>query len=346
MNEDCKKINELSLLIRKIRVLIDIYCHKLEIERKKPQGFSNSDGFFASGWKVLKNSWNDSSYKKAVENLNYKISKYNEISSDRISQPITTEEIDDIVQRYSKQALNLSDEIFKNDKYKLGKIEFIINILFDDFVKYDNLDAMYRFISRVLGESDDYISNIKKELLNVYQSISIKGVNPEAVKLTAALLTGVVIVSIINPLIGGVTASASVTTGTLGGLFGGIGMAESILALCGVSAGSFYLIDTSLKQADKLRQKQQLKKEFYNLDVNQTTFSLAKSIIMITQINKYRHMDAAAEKIYSEYVENYIDIKSDITLNMLLSVDGVVNFEKSKVFNNVDRYLVNKLNIA
>ena len=48
-------------------------------------------------------------------------------------------------------------------------------------------------------------------------------------------------------------------------------------------------------------------------------------------------------EIYESYVENYIDIKSDITLKMLLDGKVEENLNKAKVFNNVDIYLATKL---
>ena len=346
MFDDCKKINNLALIIKKIRVLMDIYGHKLEIEKKRPQDISNSDSLFASGLKRLKNSWNDNSYKTAIDKVNTKVEKFNEISKDKIFNYISTNQIDQMINKLAEEATDLSKDVFKKDKFKLGKIEFVINLIFDDYIEYQYLSVMYPFISSVLGEEDNFIDEIKKQLLHAYQSISLKDPSFKNVKLPAALLTGVIILTVINPLIGGTAASAAVTTGSLGSMFFGIGMAESVLALCGCTAASALALDKGFKELDIARQKKNLKKEFYSLDINQTALSLAKSIVMIMQINKYKAIDSTAEKIYAEYIENYIDIKSDITLNMLMAVDSNVNFEKSKIFNNVDKYLFNKLQTA
>ena len=89
-----------------------------------------------------------------------------------------------------------------------------------------------------------------------------------------------------------------------------------------------------------------LLKEFYNLNVDQTAFYLAKSTVLLLQINKFKSNDPVAQEIYESYVENYIDIKSDITLKMLLDGDINNNIERAKVFNNVDIYLATKLQQA
>lgn len=346
MNQDTKKLNELTLLIKKCRILLDIYGHLQEIEKRKPDVINNDSGFFSNSWKLLKNSWNDGSFQKANENLIYKVGKYNEISDVKITSNIKVNEVQILTEKISDQASILAFNIFKDDRFKLGKIEYVINVIMDNSIKYEQTNLSYELISLILDEEDSFVNDIKNELFNAYKSISIKGANMDGIKLTAGLLTGVIILTVINPLIGGTTASAAVTTGSLGGMFFGIGMAESVLALCGCSAVTYLLLEKGIEKADLLIQKNKLRKDFYKLDLNQTTVSLAKSIVMITQINKYRSTDSLAEKIYSEFIENYIDIKSDITLNMLLSIDGISNFEKTKVFNNVDKYLVNKLSIA
>ena len=65
--------------------------------------------------------------------------------------------------------------------------------------------------------------------------------------LAAFLLLMFLMLSYFHFLLMSVVREDMLITGNVLVLFGGIGMAESILALCGVSAGSFYLIDTSLK---------------------------------------------------------------------------------------------------
>lgn len=343
---ESKKVNKLALEIRKIRVLLDIYGHKKEIEKKRPQDISDNEGLLSIGLKKIKNSWNDNSYKNAIDKANAKIEKYNEISDIKINNYISYYQLDSIINQLGDGVAKLSNDVFKNDTFKLAKIEFVISILSDNFLDYQYLSVMYPFISSLLGEEECFIDNIKEELLGAYQALSLKEPSFKNVVLPAALLTGVVILTVINPAIGFTTASASATTGALGSMFFGIGMAESVLALCACSAATALGSAAGFKQLDDVRQKNKFKKEFYSLDVNETSFSLAKSIVMITQINKYRKHNQLAERIYEEYIENYIDIRSDITLNMLMSVDSDINYEKSKIFNNVDNYLFKKLKMA
>ena len=154
-----------------------------------------------------------------------------------------------------------------------------------------------------------------------------KGIfNPE---LRIPLLTGLAALVIGNPLIS----------------FGivGLSFAECITTLCGIKVSFFNKLRDDASSAINNIHKEKLLKEFYNLNVEQTAFYLAKSTVLLLQINKFRESDPVAMEIYESYVENYIDIKSDITLKMLLDGKVEENLNKAKVFNNVDIYLATKL---
>ena len=71
-----------------------------------------------------------------------------------------------------------------------------------------------------------------------------------------------------------------------------------------------------------------------------------QTIIMITQINKFRDQDIVAEKLYTELIDNYIDIKSDIALKMFLTDNNQTDFKKNKIFHKVDDYLFKKMQTA
>ena len=82
------------------------------------------------------------------------------------------------------------------------------------------------------------------------------------------------------------------------------------------------------------------------LTVEETTLSLAKTIMSLVQIKKYIDNDDNARKLYYELIERYVDIKSDIELKMLMNIDEETNFQKTKVFNNVDEFLFTKFKKA
>lgn len=329
-----EKINGVEVLynnIRMIRLLSDIIIHLEETENKRPEFIDNNEGFFKANFKKIKNKFNSELYKNALENLELKIEKFNEISEEKISTCHLPKYLSDMIEDIKNRSIVISNEIFKEDSYKLGKIEFVMNMLCDNIVEFTNNEETSEIISKILGENDCFVEGIKDDLVEAYQRIGIKA-NDVFNKVEAPLFAGAAAILLSNPLI---------SAGVLG-----VSIAEGIIQLCGVNYSLFDKIKSEAGNIVNDLQKERLLNAFYKLDVDQTAFSLAKSTVLLLQINKYRANDPVAQEIYESYVENYIDIKSDITLKMLLSEDINDNLQKTKVFNNVDIYLGSKLQNA
>lgn len=343
MNKKTQQISELKVLIKKIGLLIDIREYLSLAAKKTPTQIYQNDGILKTWGKKLKNNWNSSTYNDAIEKFNKKINTYNDYYSPCITNKIAISTLDTMVESESNIAFSLANDIFDQDKYGLAKLQFVISLIFDSTYNFDHQFIMYRVISCILNEEYEYMDKVKKELLKAYQSISVNNSNMTNIRLTAGLLTGLVILCAINPAIGGIAASGATTTASLGGLFFGAGMAESVLLLCGTTALTYAALEIGLTQADKFIQRKKIKEEFYKLSVDETAFSLAQTIIMIVQINKFRGQDSMADKLYTELIDNYIDVKSDIALKMFLSDNTKTDFEKNKIFQKVDDYLFKKL---
>ena len=334
------EVNNIEVLnsdIRKIRLLQDVIDHKQTVDSKKPDLVNENENVFKQGFKKVKNSINEGSYKTALANLNEKVELYNSLSEEKIDNDTTYDVLNSLLEKYSEEATKLASLVFENDKLKLGKMEFAINMAFDTFANFATSEKAYEKISTILGEEEGYMKGVKDNLLDAFNKINVKINTPKNPVVVAGLITGVVLGAMVNPVAG--VATIAFTT---------LGMAESVLALCGVSSSTVAkdLANTAYDKVNFKVQSKVLKDEFYKLDLSQMTFSLAKSIVMIIELNKYRKEDNVAEDLYCAYIENYIDIKSDVTLKLLMDVDSKDNYEKSKVFNNVDKYLVTKLQLA
>ena len=311
--------------IRKIRLLSDIITHLNELESKELEFIIEGEGFFKTQYKRIKNSINDQAIKKAQKKLEEKIEKYNEIANEEINIYHKSGYLKDLIKEIKNESKTLSKIIFKDDSYKLGKIEFVMNVLCDDFTSFENSDEINQEISIILDEDEDFLSDIQDQLTEAYQKIGIKPNDGIVTKLQAPILALI----IANPI---------VSMGLIG-----VTLADCVTALCGLKFSIFNkLKDETTKVIDSI-QKDVLLKQFYDLNVEQTSFCLAKSIVLLLQVNKYRENDPVAQEIYESYVETYIDIKSDITLKMLLDGKIEENFEKAKVINNMDIYLATKL---
>ena len=331
-------IEKLNSDIRKIRVLNDVIECKTVVESKKPQDVLEGENILAKGFKRVKNTLNDNAYKTALNNLEEKVMLYNNLDGEKVDIDMSSLYISDMVNKYVQEAKKSALMVFASDKLKLGKIEFVLNVILDNYTKYETNEKSFKTISLVLGEEESFVKNIKESFVDIVEKIHIRPANAQKdPKVVAGLITGVVLGAMLNPVAGVATLA-----------FGTVGMAESVLALCGVST-STKALDFANSAYDKVNaqvERKAIKEEFYKLDLDQTTFSLAKSLVMIIELNKYRKEDSLAEDLYCTYIEQYIDIKSDVTLKLLMDVDSKENYEKSKVFNNVDKYLVSKLKLA
>lgn len=331
-NENINNVDLLFENIRKIRLLSDIIEHLNEVEEQKPEFIDETEGFFKKQFKKIKNSIKSDPYKKAQDSLDIKIIKFNQISEEKISACHRPNYLEGLIEQIKKESSKLAKEIFKDDNYKVGKIEFVMNILCDNFAEFINNEEANEIISRILDEDEDFVDCILDDLTDAYQRIGIKPTGGIDSRLQAPILTGLAAMILINPLTSITLVGASLT--------------DCITTLCGIKFSVLNELKNGATQAINQIQKEMLLKEFYNLNVDQTAFYLAKSTVLLLQINKFKANDPVAQEIYESYVENYIDIKSDITLKMLLDGDINDNIERAKVFNNVDIYLATKLQQA
>ena len=237
-----------------------------------------------------------------------------------------------MIETLKVESNKLAKEIFIDDSYKIGKLEFVMNVLCDDYAEYKNNKIANEIISQILDEEKDFVKGVLNDLSDAYQKIGIKPSSTLNHRLEEGLLTGLFGIILANPLV-----SAGIV---------GLSFAECITALCGIKFSFFNEIKNEASDAINSIQKERLVKAFYSLDVDQTAFYLAKSTVLLLQINKYRANDPVAQEIYESYVESYIDIKSDITLKMLLDGGFNENINKAKVFNNMDIYLATALQTA
>ena len=216
-----------------------------------------------------------------------------------------------------------------------------MNVLLDNIYEFETNPSSYDKISTMLGYNNSYLINLEKNMKLAYCSITNNKNNNLK---TAAIVSGIIaiplLISGVGAAIGGFAASASITTSGLASLFGGIGMAIVVAGSClysvaitgGVLGSAYFTLDAS--------QKYKLKRDFARLSVDETTVSLVKTIMSILQIKNYKD-DADAQKIYESYVEEYIDLKSDVDLRLFINNEEIEeNKKKNTIFNNADNYLI------
>lgn len=336
-------IEKLTNNVKQIRLLVDIINHKEVIESKKPENVYEHDNFLKKGLKKIKNTINDSSYKEALDGLAIKVEKYNSIKGieEEIDENILSSYLQQVVDKLKVESLEISKEVFVNDSFKLAKMEFSISVIFDDYAPYISNDKTFKDISTILGEEESFLKDLQNDILNAYCYINNQSSRTNKLKISAALITGVALLGLVDPITTIATATAMATFSLTG-----FTVADKVLALCGANIIGYEAAKIGIDKLDIELQKKRLRDEFYSLGVEETAFSLATSIVMLAQLNKFRALDPKAEQLYEAYVENYIDIKSDVTLRLLMNEQSEVNYAKSKVYANADKFLAKRLQIV
>ncbi len=238
------------------------------------------------------------------------------------------------------------NELFKEDKYGLSKLLFSINVIFDQDFEYVENDETFKVMSSVLFYDSTRFGEIEKQFKQLFLSINRK----ELSKLQKGILIGLgassVAAVIFLPIlaVGGINASAAVTTGALaaiglGDMQLGVGFATMYslitgIALCGLGYGSMRLINR-----DKLKQ------EFYKLTMEESAMLLTIKAMLIAEAKKKMPKDKFKEEV-SAILEIIDDLKSD-TEYLLFAENNDINLNKERIgqFHRWDNELIRLLNL-
>lgn len=342
INERRLALKEIDYGIKSLRIKKELEYHKQEIEKNTPKIIGKNDGFFSQLNKEISNGFNNSTFekhKKLYYEKNLKLS--NLIDESKKENISIIDSIDHLKSKIKKLDLG------ETDKYGIASLDFVMSIILDKYCDYEANNFTYPTLSYIFGVSQDFFTSLEKNMSDIY--IKINNDKKQTLKKSAGIglaIGAIFLLITIPPLIGGLAASGAVTTQALGSLFFSAGMAESVLALSftGLCTGavSFGLTYATLNGV----QKSKIKEEFSNLDVDQTAISLVKTILILRVLNSYNN-ETDAKKIYDDYMEQYIDLKTDLDIRLFIGKQNFeINAKKNELFHNADNYLKNSLNFS
>lgn len=317
MSEKVKLYKEIEAKIRLYRILNEINYYSNIIEKKTPKEIGENDSFWKKTKKKVNNTLNKNEYetsskkKEELENL------YNELNTDFEAKGYSINSDEEFKEKI--------DELFSDDKYNVAKIEFIMSIILDNKCQFSQNNESYKYLSKLFGYDDGFISNLEKNLIKNYQEISLKKGD--------ILKNACVLSCCIAPIV--------LVSGIGAGIFAGALFSEVLtatLVTAGMIAGVTAITYVGLKEIDKAR----IKEEFSKLNVEETALNLAKTIILIDHMNKayLENHEDEAEEIYESFIDEYIDLKSDVDLRLFINKEDIdLNDNKNKVFHNADQLL-------
>jgi len=323
MNDKVKLYKEIETKIRLVRLENEIKYYEDVINKKSPKDINDNDGFFNKTKKKLSNNLNKNEYEFAKKTLDNLKNIYDDLLSDSMLKSYS---IDNDIEFKEKVSL-----LFNDDKFSVAKLEFVMSIILDNTFAFTQNGISYPYLSDILGYNEDYLSLIEKKLRGFYQDINIK---------KSDLLRNACIISVC-------IAPALLITGFAGGLFVGSIFSEAMVGLLvgGGLVATAGLTYVCLKEVER----EKLKEEFSKLNVEETSLNLAKTIVLIEHMNNVytKTHDEEAEEIYESFVDEYIDLKSDVDLRLFINKENVdLNDNKNKVFHNADQLLKKTLQLV
>ena len=319
------KINELEELyanIKYIRLNVELaYCDQ-EIAKTCPKLIGCQENIFSKWSKEITNNVNNS--------------RYNKIKEKQLNVKDLMKELKEKYSLYEEDKLKeILKDMFSNDESGIAKLEFAMSIILDSSYKYETNKTSFKQLSVLLGENEDYLLDLKVKMLKAYQDISID--KQDNLK-NALIVGGALSLLLVTGGVGGVFASYAAGLTSLG-----IGMTSSfaVLALTSmVSMGGISYITYSALNAND---KRKLKEEFRNYTVEETTLSLVKTSMCLLHLKGNLNSEENIA-LYDSFVEQYIDLKSDVDLRLFKDSEDIENNKKkNKVFNNADAFLRNNL---
>ena len=322
-----EKIDNLKNVVASVRALRydkELEYYNAEISKRAPKMIGNKENFFQSLGKKITNSINDYGYNEFQE----KKSKV-EFLIGQLKNDFTIYSGDEL-----RENLN---NLFLNDNTGVAKMEFSMNIILDNSYKFEVNDYSYRFLSNLMDEEDDYLFNLEKKMKEAYSQIAI---NRSNIKRDALIVGSLLSLVVIGGGVGGILGACAGSAAGLTTL--GISVAEGVsIVLLGSALTTGATIALSygcLKEAEKY----QIKKQFQELTIDEATLALVKTVLPIIHLKENLNDDNKA--LYDQYIEEYLDLKSDVDLNLFMNdykVDD--NKKKNKLFSNADELLKKKL---
>ncbi len=331
-NMELKKID---LAIKKYRIEKEIEYHRGEVSKREPKMIGKNENVFSKLSKSTQNSLNKNSLERNKTSLNDKENKLLEINKMIVDEDLSLEQ-DKIAEAVHK--------FFENDKYGLEKLEFAMTIIQDATVDYEVNSATFKQISIYLGYDYDYLSELEMEMKKAYLDITGKTDKIVTAAIVGSIFAGPIIIHGIGGVVGaalavGVATPLDAVGVGLGTIFALSAVAASGALAAAIPFGLTYGILTDIE-------KEKLKKSFAKLSVEETAVSLLKTCFLIKEIGLYKE-DEEAKKIYEGYIEQYVDLKSDVDLRLFLKQEKTDTAQsKNSIFARADKYLYKSLELA
>lgn len=337
-NEINTKHTKLFKSLQYLRLQYCLCVIEEEIKKNQISKYNPNDGYIKGFFNAL---GDDIRTNKLNKLLVVQTSITSEIS--RFENSVTDE-------IYDIDELNLIiRELFQNDVYFLEKTIFSVSLIFDDEYHYEYENESLNYISTILWNKNDRLSNMKNSMESIYKDLAKQ---PLSMK-QKLLLSGAVALAFttyaVSPLLFSGIASGGEILGGLAAFGYAAGAAEGMGAILGIGVlGSIeLLVDCALIGFTYIfldtYNKDKVKKSFREMSYDNAAFLLAIRCYIMHVAKQTMPNDIFKEKV-SELLQMLQDLKSDTDYVLLVEKQNIEeNKKKVRVFHNLDDKLAKML---
>lgn len=314
------------------------YCLCLveeEIKKNQVSKYSPNDGFFKGFFNALGDDIRTNKLNKllVVQNsITSEISRFENSVTDEI---------------YDIDELNLIiREVFQTDVYSLEKTIFSVSIIFDGEYHYEYENESLNYISTILCNKNDHLSNMKNSIESMYKDLAKQPLSSNQKLLLGGTAAIVLLTATVPALaLGGLSASG--ITGGLAGFGTAFGLGGTMVEGVGLMALAELLLDGAIigftyAMLDNYN-KSIVKNSFREMNYNSAAKMLAIRCYIMHVAKQTMPQDVFKEKV-SELLQMLQDLKSDTDYVLLVEKQNIEeNKKKVRVFHNLDDKLVKML---
>ncbi len=248
---------------------------------------------------------------------------------------------------YDIDELNLIiRELFQNDVYFLEKTIFSVSLIFDDEYHYEYENESLNYISTILWNKNDRLSNMKNSIESTYRDLAKQ---PLSIKQKWLLggTAAAILFTIAIPGLNLAGLSASGITSGLAGFGTALGLGGTMLEGIELMFLFELLVDSAIigftyAMLDEYN-KNIVKNSFREMNCNNAAKLLAIRCYIMHVAKQTMPKDIFKEKV-SELLQMLQDLKSDTDYVLLVEKQNIEeNKKKVRVFHNLDDKLAKML---
>ncbi|MCI7529948.1 MAG: hypothetical protein MSA47_00550 [Christensenellaceae bacterium] len=339
-------INELMINSSLLTIKEDLEVLEEKLNKANNNIINDSDNYLSKIKKGFSNVYTSiiSQRKDEIKNIEVRLAEkqsvFDEIKNNAIEQGLDVYYSDDIIFKNKVQGA------FNDDVLDYNKLTFIYTFIFGSDGIYDNKNLkseretdLYGKLSDIFFNDSKRIKEFKCRIEKTYQDLSVDRTMNKKNAIIAGVILGTATLALCPVLLGGLGASAAITTASLNSVAFGSGMAEGAFLLAGLPLTCAVTAGVTTYTVKNIQDKRDARKMLAEMSYDETALALSLYYSLIKEIETNKDIDAVALK--KMLLQIYIDLKVDIDTEVYLTQKNCEqNKKKVEIFHRMDNKLL------